>query len=1123
MQIKAIHQFSPACSIGDGITNGMFFTQRLLRELGFESEIYSADIPAGLTNQVRQLNTLQPSVDQWILFHFSLGFDQVEWLEQISIPKILVYHNITPAALLPAESELRRLAELGRRQLPQWTSRFAGAIGDSEYNSKELREAGYSNVHTIPLLVDSDTLRMAKYDAAVGQDLDDSINLLFIGRICENKRQLDLLDVLYEYLHLTDQPVRLILVGGVTSGAYLDKIQLRITELGLENNVMLMGKIPDAQLLGLYRQADAFISLSEHEGFGMPLIEAMLFDVPVLAHGVSSIPDTLGVGGLSLAENNPSHMAALLHLLFSEPGLKRRVIQAQRVNVQRFESASVRTQLAQYLAQYLPQLPQLPQAVPSSPAPAAAPSQLPANLRWQVEGPCDSSYSLAIVNRELAKALSLAGADVALRSLEGGIDTVPDSGFLVSDQLAGDLYRKSLEAGRQPNISLRFCYPPRLSGMMGEIRLVHSYGWEETGFPTRYVNAFNRKLDAITVLSAFVAKVLRDNGVRIPISVTGGGVDHLLAVAPQAPTTKLKGYRFLHLSSCFPRKGVDALLVAYGQAFRAHDDVTLVIKTFPNPHNDVSIQLAALRNNDPGYPDVVVIDEEYSQEKLVGLYQACHAFVAPSRGEGLGLPMAEAMLFNLPVITTAWGGQLDFCDASTAWLCDYRFAKAETHLATGHSVWADPDVDDLAQKIREVHALSPEQRSLRTEPARQRVLRDYTWASVARRMQATVRALQQQDMWRIEPQIGWISTLNTRCGIASYSSFLTIAMPPDRITILANRTAERTAPDAPNVVRCWNQQRTETMEDAYAEIIARGIRAVVIQYNFGFFSLQTLGQLVQRLRQNDIAVYCFFHATAEFEAEGRLYSLQEIAEPLALCDRLVVHGIDDLNRLKSYGLVQNVMLFPQGVLPTPARSQAQAKQMQGLQERTVIAAYGFLLPHKGVSILIEAFFRLAAKDKSLHLLLVTALYPAEQSVNEEKTCRALIDKSSLKNRISFRTDFLSDADSLTYLQAADLIVYPYQATKESSSAAVRMGLAAGRPVAVTPLTIFDDVADAVHVLPGTDAAAIAHGIAHILGNPDAINAKNREMQQWVESRQWPQLSVRLLGLIDGLANPLPEV
>ncbi|MGV8900572.1 MAG: glycosyltransferase [Burkholderiaceae bacterium] len=1114
MQIKEIHQFSPACGIGDGITNGMFFTQRLLRELGFASEIYSTDIPAGLAHQVRLLRTLDPSSDQLMLFHFSLGFDQVEWLDQISMPKILVYHNITPAALLPAEGNLRRLAKLGRQQLLQWTSRFSGAIGDSEYNSKELREAGYKNVQTIPLLVDCDKVCAAPYDGSIWQDLDDSINLLFVGRICENKHQLDLLDVLYEYLHLADQPVRLILAGGITSSDYLNKIQARIKELGLENNVMLTGKIPDSQLLGLYRQADAFISLSEHEGFGMPLIEAMLFDVPVLAHSVSSIPDTLGGGGLLLTENNPSQMAALLHLLFSEPSLKRRVIQAQRANLQRFTSINVRVQLAQYLAQYFP-------GAESEPAleHAAELPQLSDHPRWQVEGPFDSSYSLAIVNRELAKALSLAGANVSLRSLEGGLDTVPDADFLASDQLAENLYKKSFEAG-QIQISLRFCYPPRLSNMTGEIRVVHSYGWEETGFPTRYVNAFNRKLDAITVLSTFVEKVLRDNGVRIPISVTGGGVDHLLQVAPQAPQHKLKSYRLLHLSSCFPRKGVDALLAAYGQAFSARDDVTLVIKTFPNPHNTVPSQLAALRRNDPDYPDVVVINEEYSQEQLVGLYQACHVFVAPSRGEGLGLPMAEAMLFNLPVITTAWGGQLDFCDASTAWLCDYRFAKADTHLATGHSVWADPDVDDLAQKIREVYALHPEQRILRTEAARQRILRDYTWASVAQRVQATVRALEQQDMWRIEPQIGWISTLNTRCGIASYSTFLTSAIPSDRITVLANRTSERTAADSPNVVRCWNQQRTETMDDAYAEIIARGIQTVVIQYNFGFFSLQTLGQLIQNLKQSSIAVLCFFHATAEFEMDDCTYSLQEIAKPLALCDRLVVHGIDDLNRLKSYGLVHNVTLFPQGVLPTPIRCLTVARQEQGLQGRTVIAAYGFLLPHKGISALIEAFSQLVAKDKSLHLLLVTALYPAQQSENEVNACRALVDKLSLKKRISFHTDFLSDADSLAYLQAADLIVYPYQATKESSSAAVRMGLASGRPVAVTPLTIFEDVADAVHILPGTDATAIAEGVSWILDNPEAIRAKNLEAQQWVESRQWPQLSVRVLGLIDGLANPL---
>jgi glycosyltransferase involved in cell wall biosynthesis len=126
----------------------------------------------------------------------------------------------------------------------------------------------------------------------------------------------------------------------------------------------------------------------------------------------------------------------------------------------------------------------------------------------------------------------------------------------------------------------------------------------------------------------------------------------------------------------------------------------------------------------------------------------------------------------------------------------------------------------------------------------------------------------------------------------------------------------------------------------------------------------------------------------------------------------------------------------------------------------------------------------------------------------------------LQSRVTLMTDYLSDAQCVVTLQAADLIVYPYQQTQESSSAAVRTGLATGKPVAVTPLSIFDDVADAVHRLPGTDSQALADGLRALLDDPLACQAQSEKAQQWVASRQWPVLSVRLLNLVDGLANPL---
>jgi len=217
--------------------------------------------------------------------------------------------------------------------------------------------------------------------------------------------------------------------------------------------------------------------------------------------------------------------------------------------------------------------------------------------------------------------------------------------------------------------------------------------------------------------------------------------------------------------------------------------------------------------------------------------------------------------------------------------------------------------------------------------------------------------------------------------------------------------------------------------------------------------------------------------------------------------------------------VNNIVLFPQGVLPTPGKDIAAERQRLDLQGKRVIASYGYLLPHKGLQQLIQAFAQLAAGDETLHLLLVNALYPQEISKLVCDECVALIDSLQLTQRVTLVTDFLPDAQSLALLQLADLIVYPYQRTQESSSAAVRIGLASGRPVAVTPLFIFDDVVEAVHVLPGTKVAELAEGIRTLLADPAAITQKAAKTESWLKSRQWPQLSMRLLNIIDSLPVP----
>ncbi|MBC3832232.1 glycosyltransferase [Undibacterium amnicola] len=1114
MSPTQIHQFSFACNTGDGVTNSLFYIRKLLRSLGFISNIYSETIPEDLRDEVLDFSQLPVGDDVLLFSHHCLGYDNWQWLLALPIQKVMVYHNITPTELLPAEGDIRRWADLGREQLCDWAPHFLGAIGVSQFNTLELHANKYSNVATIPMLVDFEKLTQIQPDVEGLADLRESYNLLFVGRICENKKQLELIDLIYHLKHKSPMPVRLILVGAVTSGHYKALIDQKIIALDLQNQVLFTGKVSDEKLIGLYRSADVFVCLSAHEGFGMPLIEAMRYKLPVVARASSNIADTLGEGGFLLpAHSTAQDCANAIWTLSREPGLRRQMIERQLMNLQRFSLSTVKAQLINYLCSIQINLP-LPVT------PTVHPNE---NEDWQIEGPFDSSYSLAIVNRELAKALDQQHVAVRLRSHEGYGDFVPNPEFMQEDPVCQRLHQAALDRQLPPYAALRFCYPPFLDDMPATARVVHSYGWEETGFPSAYVEEFNRRLDLITVLSSVVEKTLRDSGVRVPIVVTGAGVDHLLRIQPQAlPATMIatcKGFRFLHISSCFPRKGIDVLLRAYGAAFRAADDVSLIIKTFPNAHNTVLEQLQTFQQEDAEFPHVLIINEDWDDQRIVALYQFAGAFVAPSRGEGFGLPMAEAMLFNLPVITTAWGGQADFCDELTAWCCDYTFQKAQTHMQLTHSLWAEPDMHDLAQLLRQVRGLDDAQRLKKTAVARRRILENFTWRNTAERIRAAVSVLAQQPLLRKQPKIAWISTWNARCGIANYSNYLTQSFPVDRLTILANHIVERMDLDQQNVIRCWTASETAQLDYAIEIIDEQNLEVIVIQYNFSFFSLATLAAAIERLKATGKMVYVFFHSTADVILPEQTKTLASIQTQLAMLDRIFVHGIDDMNRLKSWNLIDNVTYFPHGIALSPSPVNIPRALSAGA-DKVIIASYGFLLPHKGIPELIAAFSLLDHSQKNYHLLLLNALYPVSVSSDLQHRCIKLITDLGLRDKVTLITDFLSDTDTLTALALANLIVFPYQQTQESSSAAVRVGLASGRPVAVTPLTIFEDVEDAVTTLPGTSPGDLARGIEQFLDAPLVFQEKMTQVESWLQERRWPELSRRLLNLIDGIANPL---
>lgn len=376
---------------------------------------------------------------------------------------------------------------------------------------------------------------------------------------------------------------------------------------------------------------------------------------------------------------------------------------------------------------------------------------------------------------------------------------------------------------------------------------------------------------------------------------------------------------------------------------------------------------------------------------------------------------------------------------------------------------------------------------------------------------ASVEALPKEILFRM-PRTGWITTWNTQCGIASYSKHLIETMS-DEITILATHTDQRIMKDDVNVHRCWQAGDGNDLNALNQTIDRLELNALIIQFNYSFFDFDHFPSFLNEQLDKESTIVLMLHSTTDAESTPHK-KLSKLIPVLKRCDRILVHTPDDLNRLKTYRLVENVAIFPHGIPDWHRKKESRTNKT------FTLASYGFFLPHKGLLELIETFKILREKGVDIKLKMVNAQYPVPLSTQLIKQAKEKIQTLGLDEDIEMITDFLSDKACLKELSTADLILFPYQETGESSSAAVRYGLATGNPVAVTPLKIFDDVGDAVFKLPGTTANDMADGIEKIITeiqtNSEFAISTQKKSQRWVEAHHYVNISQRLFQMIEAL-------
>ena len=349
-----VNQWVPAAHNGDAIGDSSRRMRDLLRAMGHDSEIFALTIDDDLRHEIRPFSDPAAKRGDVTIFHYALPSPMSSAFAALPHGRVLQYHNVTPAQFFaPYAPALFRLASIAREELAGLAPACELALGDSEYNRRELEDLEFANTGVLPIAVNTERLTNAPPHPVLEEILDDGlVNFLFVGRIAPNKKIEDHIRLAEQYKRYVDAYYRFIFVGRYdVVPQYYATIRALLSEYKmLEDRFIFTGPVPDAELAAYYRASSVYVSLSEHEGFCVPLVEAMAMDVPVLAYSAAAVPDTLGGAGVQFAPKDLEYAAELLGMLAFEESPREEVLAGQRQRLQDFGDPIIQQRLASVIS-----------------------------------------------------------------------------------------------------------------------------------------------------------------------------------------------------------------------------------------------------------------------------------------------------------------------------------------------------------------------------------------------------------------------------------------------------------------------------------------------------------------------------------------------------------------------------------------------------------------------------------------------------------------------------------------------------------------------------------------------------------------------------------------------------
>lgn len=349
------HQFVPVVDPGDAVANHARAIRDVLMAEGIESHLYCQQAHPTLAAQTRSVSEDRGGP---AMYHVAIGSELADHVMGRGDDLVLDHHHLTPTRFFTSwDPGLVHGTAWGRRQLPPLARRCTLGLADSHYNAEDLLHAGCRDVEVLPILFDPERFHRPS-DPATAETLDRArdgggAQWLFVGRVVPNKAQHDVVSAFAVYRRQIDPAARLWLVGGASSPAYETALRGGIAALGLGDAVTLTGPVSQEALTSYFEGADVFVCASEHEGFCVPLLEAMFHRLPIVARAAAAVPETLGAAGLLVEQRSPAHLAMAVERILRDRPLREALAVAQQARLSDFAPERTRRRLLELLAPWI--------------------------------------------------------------------------------------------------------------------------------------------------------------------------------------------------------------------------------------------------------------------------------------------------------------------------------------------------------------------------------------------------------------------------------------------------------------------------------------------------------------------------------------------------------------------------------------------------------------------------------------------------------------------------------------------------------------------------------------------------------------------------------------------------